>query len=233
MLAWPPEYSIKSHPRTRHVKLKASLKNGLELIVPPRFNLKKIPEILVENREWIEKHLLKIALDLAAKKEIELPQTVYLRALNQTWNVQYIECNSTLRIISRPHFEVAIIGKIQNKIACLKLLVIWLKKLAKTHLAKQLDLVSEQIALPYAKITVRDQQTRWGSCTRDKNISLNYRILFLPEHLARHIMIHELCHTVHLNHSDHFWKLVAKFDLDWKANKSATQKVNEFVPERA
>src|SRR5690606_14502003 len=111
---------------------------------------------------------------------------------------------------SRPHQEMAIVGKIQTEIhkaQCKELLIRWLKKMAKIYLASQLNKISEVTQLSYKNLTIRDQQTRWGSCTRDKNISLNFRILFLPEHLASHILIHELCHTVHLNHSDKFWSL--------------------------
>jgi len=97
-------------------------------------------------------------------------------------------------------------------------------------LIHQLNIISEKTQLPYKKATIRDQQTRWGSCTKDKNISLNYKILFLPEHLARHIFIHELCHTIHLNHSDKFWKLVEKFDSHWQEHRRAIRKVNELIP---
>ncbi len=227
---WPPQYTIKKHPLTRRVKLKASFKKGLELIVPMRFNVKCIPSILLENRAWIEKQLTALQLQHAENEAHALPKKINLAALNQTWNIHYIESNEKLKMIFRPHQEIVLLGKINNTENCRKLIIAWLKNLAKIHLIEKLNQISEQIKLPYNKITIRDQETRWGSCTADKNISLNYKLLFLPMHLATHILIHELCHTVYMNHSTKFWRLVEKFDSDCHAHRRMVRKVNQFIP---
>ncbi len=224
---WPPQYTIKKHPLTRRVKLKASQQKGLELIVPMRFNIKHVPSILLENKAWIEKQLASFQLH---PSEQELPDKIILAALNQTWSIFYIESSDNLKIIVRPHQELVLLGKINNKEHCKKILIAWLKKLAKIHLAEKLKNLSVQTNLPYTKLTIRDQQTRWGSCTTDKHISLNYKLLFLPAHLATHILIHELCHTVYLNHSEKFWRLVEKFDPDFETHRRLMRKGEGFVP---
>ncbi|HSW93055.1 MAG TPA: SprT family zinc-dependent metalloprotease [Gammaproteobacteria bacterium] len=226
MNVWPPDYTVIRHPRSKRVKIKASAKKGLELIVPPRFSLKHIPIILVENRPWIEKQLLK----LANPERATLPEKIVLRAIDETWSIEYIESDFSARIIARPHQALAVVGAIRNQSICKNLLINWLKQLARHHLKNQLDTVSREIDLTYRKMTIRDQETRWGSCTKDKNISLNYRLLFLPAPLMKHILIHELCHTVHLNHSSRFWKLVEKHDPNWETHRRDTKKVREFVP---
>ncbi|MEO8401497.1 MAG: SprT family zinc-dependent metalloprotease [Gammaproteobacteria bacterium] len=228
---WPPVYTIKKHPRAKHVKLKASAQHGLELIVPPRFNLKHVPSILDENKSWILKQLLKLQQTAAEPKTDNLPDKIILSALNQTWHISYIASEVKLQIITRPHQEIVLLGKIQNKLHCKKLLIAWIKQIAKTNLAIQLKRLSEKINLPYSKLTIRDQKTRWGSCTTKKSISLNYKLLFLPQPLAEHILIHELCHTVQLNHSEKFWRLVEKFDPDCENNRRAVRKVDAFIPE--
>lgn len=63
---------------------------------------------------------------------------------------------------------------------------------------------------PIGKVSIKNQKTIWGSCSRKGNINLNYKILFLPSRMAEYIMVHELCHIKEPNHSVRFWDLVAQ-----------------------
>ena len=60
------------------------------------------------------------------------------------------------------------------------------------------------------RVSIRNQKTRWGSCSKSGNLNFNYKILFLEEQLADYIVVHELCHLQELNHSKKFWNLVAQ-----------------------
>ena len=64
--------------------------------------------------------------------------------------------------------------------------------------------------LKFNKITIKRQKTRWGSCSSKGNLNYNYKILFLPKHIADYIIVHELCHLKEFNHSRKFWNLVAR-----------------------
>jgi predicted metal-dependent hydrolase len=214
--AWPPPYTIKRHARARHVKLRASAEQGLVITVPPRFNVKHIPDVLQENQHWIQKQLAKLPI---AKNIDVLPDTIVFPAIQQSVNIQYIPSLSKLQLIARPHREIVLLGNIDNKTLCCEFLTRWVKLQAKKHLVALLQQVSQQTKLAFKRASIRDQKTRWGSCTSQKVISLSYKILFLPAELATHILIHELCHTKHLDHSDQFWNLVASFDPQWEQHR--------------
>lgn len=62
----------------------------------------------------------------------------------------------------------------------------------------------------YGRVAIRDQRTRWGSCSSKQNLNFNYRIIFLPLHLADYIIVHEVCHLLELNHGPQFWAHVAR-----------------------
>lgn len=68
----------------------------------------------------------------------------------------------------------------------------------------------------YNKISVRNTESRWGSCSSKKNLNFNYKIIFLPSKLRDYVIIHELCHLREFNHSRKFWKLVSEMIPDYK-----------------
>lgn len=73
------------------------------------------------------------------------------------------------------------------------------------ELFSRLEHFSDKYNLPYRRAAFRCQKTRWGSCSSQNNISLNINIAFLPEYLQDYILLHELCHIRHKNHSKAFW----------------------------
>lgn len=83
------------------------------------------------------------------------------------------------------------------------------KKIASALIEHRVAHFNSFYNVPISKIVVRNQRTRWGSCSHKGVLSFNYRIVFLPHHLADYIVVHELCHRREMNHSKRFWALVA------------------------
>lgn len=84
------------------------------------------------------------------------------------------------------------------------------------HLNRRVRILSEQVKLYPKKITFRNQKTRWGSCSPDTSISLNWKLITFGERTIDYVIIHELCHIKHPNHSQRFWTLVQSHCIDFK-----------------
>ena len=78
--------------------------------------------------------------------------------------------------------------------------------------------------LSYNKISIRNQKTRWGSCSRKGNLNFNYKIVLLPQQYADYIVVHELCHIKEFNHSKKFWNLVAATMPDYREIRAELRK---------
>lgn len=86
-----------------------------------------------------------------------------------------------------------------------------LRRAAKTDLPPRIERLSRQTGLKFGRLTIRAARSKWGSCSGQNTISLSLFLMTLPEHLRDYVIIHELCHTVHHNHSPRFHALVDRF----------------------
>jgi predicted metal-dependent hydrolase len=105
------------------------------------------------------------------------------------------------------------------------------RKKAWELLPDMLQSVSAECSLAYNRITIRSQKTRWGSCSSRGTISLNDQLLFVPAETARYLMIHELCHTRHMNHSTKFWQLVESHCADFRFHEKRLNDARRHIPE--
>jgi predicted metal-dependent hydrolase len=78
------------------------------------------------------------------------------------------------------------------------------------HLPQRIKELASAWGFSYNRVTFRNNKTRWGSCSRDNNISLHIQLMRLPRHLMDYIILHEMVHTVHKNHGKQYWQLLDK-----------------------
>ena len=89
---------------------------------------------------------------------------------------------------------------------------------AKSVLPARLKSLAKKHKFSYSAVKISKSRTRWGSCSSKKTINLSFYLMILPEHLADYVLLHELCHTVYMNHGIEFWKLLDQI-TDGKANQ--------------
>lgn len=223
-------YSIRTSPRSRHVRLSVSHNSGVVIVVPLGFDTSRIPEIIAKKEGWIRRSIEKVQWTVSP---VEIPTRILLQSIGCSFNIvvehnsdhknYLIEDNDTLKLCFHP----------RSKRIPSTLLKKWLRQKSVNILLPWLERVSKDHGFTYNRGGVRFQRTRWGSCSTRKNINLNQALVFLRPELVEYLMIHELCHTVEMNHSKRFWGLVGEHCQDYrmldKELKSAREHVERWV----
>jgi predicted metal-dependent hydrolase len=84
------------------------------------------------------------------------------------------------------------------------------KELARALVIERIKHYNSFYQFKVGRISIKNQKSRWGSCSKKGNLNFNYKIIFLPKEVADYVVVHELCHLGQFNHSKEFWKLVAR-----------------------
>jgi len=211
-------YSIRISARAKHLSLKITPAEGLVVVVPRGFkNHAMLDELVASRSAWIEKTIS--LYDAIPKNQLDapLPTKVELPALDECWVINYIKtASNVVRAVESDGFQLKIMGNIEDSPACAKGLRRWLMRRAKQSLLPKLEQASKDCSLVFSKATIRGQRTRWGSCSSSGAINLNYQLLFVSPDMMRYVLVHELCHTVHLNHSASFYALLESYISDYQ-----------------
>ena len=157
--------------------------------------------------------------------ELHLPKTefqngtsfYYLGNLTQT-NVQINEETKGAKVLFKDQIlNIVLAKKIEHRIK--EIVCLWLKQRAKNHIKRIVIFEANRMNISFNKITIRDQRTKWGSCTKDGNLNFNWRLVMMPEKVIHYLAIHELSHRIYFNHSKEYWEHVNKYDADYKISE--------------
>ena len=223
------EWQLRVSPRARYAKLLIRPYGGLEVVIPPRFPRAEIPFLVAKHADWARHQLDKQA---RLRQSIRLPQHLNLAFDNSSIPVLYT-CEPlafNYDLFSKFSAEhIVIEGSSQRE--QIRELRDWIRRRARNLLPPLLHEMSQRTGFEFNRITIRSQKTRWGSCSSRGHISLNDQLLFLPAQTVEYLMIHELCHTRHLNHSQDFWRLVESRCPDYRNHEKLLSRSRNLVPE--
>lgn len=213
-------YILRISAKAKHVRFQVSVEKGLEVVVPKRFRVSRVPSLVEKNSQWIERAFRKAEVlhgKIGPARDWQRPEEIRFLARDLAWKVVSCPDDTKSVTVEESSGETLILqGAIDDDGACQAALKSWLIDKAKEYLVPRLKQVSDETGLAYSSVFIRQQKTRWGSCSSRRSISLNARLLFLPPELVTYVLIHELCHTKHLNHAPIFWRLVASYLQDYR-----------------
>jgi predicted metal-dependent hydrolase len=228
-----PAYRVRVSRRAQRINLTVTPQGEVEVVVPQCHDPAEIPRFVARHAGWLRKHLARIGeiLDSEPDLHTDRPARILLHALEKGWQLNYLP-HPDHRLESRGA-QLTVYAPAGDRLVTKRLLCDWLTREARLHLPPWLQRVSDETGLTFSATTIRAQKTRWGSCSRDRRITLNRGLLFLPPSLVRYLMVHELCHTVHMNHSRRYWALVARHEPGYKALEQALRRAVTKIPKWA
>lgn len=230
-------YTVRESPRATRVRLRMSHSGDLEVVVPRGFDTRQIPRLVESQRDWIERAARRIDRQRAALPPGHaalLPTVVDLAALAQNRTVEYRpSAEERVSVRERADGGLVVRGDTSDIGLCRAALRRWLRRTAATRLVPWLASLAEEGGFAYERTCIRMQRARWGSASTRGTISLNAKMLFFPPRLVEHVLLHELCHTVHPNHSKAFHELLRACDPDACRHVRDLRTAWRFVPDWA
>lgn len=179
-------YVLKRSSR-KTISISIQSDNSIIVRCPQKTKIERVEQFLEEKSDWIEKHLSK----------------------NGRLNERFSAVINGEAVLIKGE-EVPFKAENGTK----------LKKFYVTNFGEEfyglLKDISARTNLAYSKVSFRDYKSRWGCCNAKKELTFNYKILMLPKDIWAYVIVHELCHTKHMNHSAAFWNLVAAYIPDYK-----------------
>jgi len=202
-------WQIRESPRARRLSVKVLRGGRVVVIVPRRTSQRTVAHFLRRHGAWIERKRAESRRNAPPVQPFP-PQDIELSACEELWRVHVAGGSSRVSLETTAPRLLSLAGRVEDARAVRRVLRRWLVAKAHATFAPLLAAAAREFGFSYSKMTIRRQRTRWGSCSARGAISLNCTLLFQKPEVVRYLLIHELSHTRHLNHSKRFWDCVAR-----------------------
>lgn len=240
-------YSIRKSKKAKRISLRVLQGAGLEVVLPFWADESMVPDVLGRHAAWIRRNLDKMR---EAPCPEAAPESIALRGGAELVELRLSDAPSPAfpvrernpdpstgrratppRGIPKPEPLRSVLHIPRTEpdklYASLKE---WVRAEARVRLGGRLEELAGLYGFTFTSVSIRFQKSRWGSCSAKGGISLNAALIFLPDALADYILLHELCHTRQMNHSEKFWKLLFSIDPDALAKDRAMRRAWRYVP---
>jgi predicted metal-dependent hydrolase len=210
------DYELRRSKRAKNIRIVVS-GDGVMVTLPERTAERHAHAFVFERAQWIERSLARFA------DEREL---IEARTLADGSFVPFLGGEFVLKLLDGPSGRVHVHGDElrvrvpdHSRATVAAALERWYRRQAKAVFAERLDAVVARNRTTYERIAIRDQKTRWGSCSTSGTISFNWRLLLAPEEVLDYVVEHEAAHIEVRDHSPRFWALMDERVDDWRDSR--------------
>ena len=224
------DYSIRISQRARRLQIKISPLGKVEVVLPHGMNASQVVPFVSKHQDWIRltRSRLLSGQERAAATDPVLPAMIEFRFCGGCWNVSYSLAPGLRASIADSGSALRVCAS--DEPAARQTLQRWLSRQARQYMTPCLQQLSDETGLGFQRLTIRAQKSRWGSCSSSGTISLNRALMFLEAGLVRYLMLHELCHTRHMNHSRRYWAQVERLEPDYRVYEKQLRTAVKAIP---
>jgi|Deesub1362B_J571_1020462.scaffolds.fasta_scaffold00018_135 hypothetical protein len=194
---------VRNSVKHAYIKLKRDLQ--IEVVVPKKVNGLDVENLILEKKDWIEKKAEEIERSLRIYKDGK----VLFKGKEYEVVFERGERDKVLQKGSKFVVQYSDGDPVE-------ILLDWLKERAKKELVREVESWSKKLGIEPNNVRIKEMKTRWGSCTKKWNVSINWQVIVLPKRLRDYVIVHELIHLSELNHSKRFWARLAEVFPDYQ-----------------
>nr|VFJ96180.1 MAG: hypothetical protein BECKH772A_GA0070896_101003 [Candidatus Kentron sp. H]VFJ96977.1 MAG: hypothetical protein BECKH772B_GA0070898_101023 [Candidatus Kentron sp. H]VFK02654.1 MAG: hypothetical protein BECKH772C_GA0070978_100983 [Candidatus Kentron sp. H] len=207
----------------KHVHLVVGYDGRLQVRAPSRFTQSEAERAIHGRSAWVMDGLRRIRALHAQRAPLQ--SGTRLPFLSETLSLQVAQGPTPFVVRERDILRVSI--KITTEQDIRLSLERWYRCQANDYLPERLAVLATRVGARPSRVSIRAQKTRWGSCSGKGHISLNWRLMLLPMQLVDYVLIHELCHLHHLDHSPKFWALANRLIPDCQKRRAQLAGIRE------
>ena len=196
-------YKVRISKKCRRMQIRIDQAGSVEVVVPNRLAIPSVQRFVNSKQDWIQRALENTRV---RKPVYKLAPDGYVRLLGEDKRIVFtLSAQRRFEIYESDLFLSRRLFPTESEFNLL------LKQFAQQYLNERVGFWGKKMGLRVNKVTLRNQRSRWGSCSRQGNISLNIKLIHFASDVIDYVIVHELCHLQHMNHSKSFWRKVEQY----------------------
>lgn len=206
--------------KRKTAQLQMHPEDGLIVTVPNHWSIRDIEELIEKKRFWILKARRKVSFIKGCRLQPDLQDGHHFLYLGRWLPVKRIlqDTGRGAMLLGPEGFQLTY--RPRDTAEQIRSVVIsWYKDAARQLLEERVEFYAKKTGIIPEGIRIKEQKKRWGSCTGDKRVLFNWRLVSAPEDVIDGVVVHELCHIKHMNHSKDFWNLVKEHFPEYNSGK--------------
>lgn len=204
------------------MRLRISSNGEVTVSAPLRISNQTIEKFVIDHLDWITKHQARVKDQHRTDPETVL---VFGKAYRKVID-QELKFDHPVTIVGN---DIHILPVTRTKASVERAITSFVKHTAQKYIVPRTQQLAEIMQLTFSSITLRDQKTRWGSCSSVGGLNFNWRLVQYGPAVIDYVIVHELAHRREMNHSDRFWAIVAKYDPEYQAHRRWLKKYGSTV----